>query len=130
MSRASVGVITPGAVVNEGENLGLMLMRRRTAAILAAVLLAALWSVLLAGTALAEESPEPVRAVVKTAVPEGSPFVVQLIMIVVLIGLGIVYFRLMSHSGRRTPTVKKTGTDKAAKLTKDEGAHAKQASDA
>lgn len=39
-----------------------------------------------------------------TGVPEGSPFYVQLIMIVVLLILGVGYFKLMSHSGRRTPT--------------------------
>ena len=162
MSRASCGVITAGAVVNEGENLGLMLMRRWPAAVLAALLFAALWSVLLAGPVLAQatasittaqapvpavaaefsspeaalqqatvqDNPNPIRAVAKTDVPEGSPFIVQLIMIVVLIGLGIGYFKLMSHSGRRRPSGKDTGTDTAAEPVKDEDAHAKQPSNA
>lgn len=42
----------------------------------------------------------------KTEAPEGSPLFVRLIMIAVLLVLGVGYFRLMSHSGRRMPQVK------------------------
>lgn len=41
-----------------------------------------------------------------TKAPKGSPLGVQLATIVVLLILGIGYFRLMSHSGRRTPATK------------------------
>lgn len=59
-----------------------------------------------AAQATADISGKVNAAVSKTEAPQGSPLYVRLIMIAVLLVLGVGYFRLMSHSGRRTPQVK------------------------
>lgn len=159
-TRTSCGFIVAGVFVDEGENLGLMLTRRWPAAVLAAVFVAALWSLVLAGPVLANNAgPVDTPAIVQTAAqaiaadtsvlqqnvqqatleasakhkttraatpkeaPDGSPFYVQAIMIVILLVLGVGYFKLMSHSGRRTPAAK-------VDPEKTDVADAKQPSDA
>lgn len=120
--------------------MGHTLTRRWIAAAIAAVMLAALWSLLLGGAAQAQpahgaggtavvQTTQKVQPALKlaptvkqnvaqertvaakkvaatTKAPKGSPLGVQLATIVVLVILGVGYFRLMSHSGRRAPAKK------------------------
>ncbi|MGP9503318.1 hypothetical protein ACT3TS_14065 [Specibacter sp. AOP5-B1-6] len=120
--------------------MGHTLTRRWIAAAIAAVMLAALWSILLGGAAQAQPAhgvgdtavvqttqqvqpaPKPAPTVNQNVAqegtvaakkvaatpkaPKGSPLGVQLATIAVLVILGVGYFRLMSHSGRRAPAKK------------------------
>lgn len=72
--------------------------------------------------AAADLSGKQLTAASKTEAPEGSPLYVRLIMIAVLLVLGVGYFRLMSHSGRRLPKVKQQSDD--AELTDKQPANA------
>lgn len=55
---------------------------------------------------VALERTAATKVVAKDEVPKGSPLGVQLATIVVLVILGVGYFRLMSHSSRRAPATK------------------------
>ncbi|MBP2414039.1 hypothetical protein JOF48_002838 [Arthrobacter stackebrandtii] len=57
---------------------------------------------------------ESTRTATPKTAPEGSPFYVQLIMIVLLVVLGVGYFKLMGHSGRPTPSTQAEKAEKAA----------------
>ena len=74
VSRVFCGLITVREIFNLGEKLGLMLMRRWPAAV-AAVLFAALFSLLLAGPVLADDptTPAPDPVVGQTTAPEAPP---------------------------------------------------------